>query len=98
VASLQRLDLVPGASDDFVLMNNDGSDGHFVLRRGLARHAQGFAHVVIVGAGVDDGDVHDGCIPLTAFPDNGYWLERSPLLHQNVPSAAYRETASRLPP
>jgi hypothetical protein len=25
---------------------------------------------VIVGAAVDDGDVHAGCIPLTAFPDN----------------------------
>lgn len=32
---LQGFDLIPGAGDDFPLVDNDRADRHFVLRRGL---------------------------------------------------------------
>ena len=54
---LERLNLVPGATDDIALMHDDGSNGHFVLFGGFAGLPQGIAHEMLVVEGVDDEGV-----------------------------------------
>lgn len=38
--------LVPGAGDDLAVVNDDGTDGHFVLGASTAGLAEGLAHEV----------------------------------------------------
>jgi len=40
--------LIPGAGDDFAVVDNDGADGDFVLSGGAPGLAEGFAHEVVV--------------------------------------------------
>lgn len=55
---LQSLDLIPGAGDYLSLMDDDGSDGHFVLMGGFSSLPEGFAHEVVVTVEIDEGLDH----------------------------------------
>ena len=52
---LERLDLVPGAGDDAVFMDDDGADGHFAALVCLVRLAECLRHEVRVAPQIDDG-------------------------------------------
>lgn len=53
----EGFDLIPRAGDDLAVVNDDGTDGDFVLGGGTAGLAEGFTHEVVVAVEVDEGGV-----------------------------------------